>query len=89
MASNNRLRKYNLEPITKVVDFKWEGVPLGLTPAQAQILARIVAGPLPSRQDSKSLSVLISGIRRILEDIGFPLTIKNIQGHKEGNYIIE
>lgn len=89
MANHSWTDKYNLKLVPGIVEIKWEGITLPLTPSHREIFLDLLRGPIcldsycPNRS-RKSTIVLISQMRSLLEDVGFPLKIKNLQGRRLG-----
>ena len=87
MFNSSWAKKYNLKMVSKVVSISWDGVELPLSPSQVTIMAQLLSGPKPVEffsisRGSKCVKVLISQMRGLLKDVGFPLTISKCQGQK-------
>ena len=83
--------KYNIVPVTTVTDIDWDGVKLSLPNVHTQMLAALLRGDVPTSAFGRkptSNCVIVSQLRGMLEEIGFPLGIKNIQGKRDGYYTL-
>ena len=70
---------YGLKRVTKLVDFEYNGVRIGLEPWQAQVLETLIKnGSLPKTSDYTRK--IICDLRQALADVGVPLEILTIHG---------